>query len=540
MDNLSITHSADPRNNGQEKGKTALEKVQNTFTDEIVIGICSPIGTIKEPVIEEIKRQLHSTYKYSENDKPNVHVIKLSDFIAQHGKIDETPKVGKSKAFTSLMAKILEGDALRDKYQKNSILAELAVAKILQERKQTKEGRLLDTLDMKPRRICYIIDSLKNREELMFLRSVYKDIFYLFGIFSPEHERRAVLREKNLTADEIETLINTDEYENSFHGQNVRGTFVNADFFIRTSNSKLKSIDKTIDRYLRLIFENGIITPTSNEKAMYAARSAADNSACLSRQVGACITDSAGNILSTGWNDVPKFKGNLYSEDSGTDHRCFNHGEKGAVGFCRNDRQKDTIVSEIVARLLGSKEVKEVINPIALQDKKFQMNLSALLREQTPIKDLIEFSRAVHAEMHAIIVGSQQTGSKMVGGKLFTTTYPCHNCARHIIAAGITEVFFIEPYVKSLCLQLHSDAITESEEKTMENNNKVKILIYDGVAPRRYLDLFSMSLNRKQSNGDKFNVKAETLHPKFRLTLQALSTLEEQAVHSLVESELIK
>ena len=27
-------------------------------------------------------------------------------------------------------------------------------------------------------------------------------------------------------------------------------------------------------------------------------------------------------------------------------------------------------------------------------------------------------------------------------GKLFSTTYPCHSCARHIVAAGIKEVFY--------------------------------------------------------------------------------------------------
>jgi deoxycytidylate deaminase len=42
---------------------------------------------------------------------------------------------------------------------------------------------------------------------------------------------------------------------------------------------------------------------------MFYARSAANNSSCLSRQVGASITDKNGNLISTGWNDVPKFGG---------------------------------------------------------------------------------------------------------------------------------------------------------------------------------------------------------------------------------------
>lgn len=45
------------------------------------------------------------------------------------------------------------------------------------------------------------------------------------------------------------------------------------------------------------------------------------------------------------------------------------------------------------------------------------------------------------------------------------TTFPCHYCARHIVAAGIYEVQYIEPYPKSKALQLHADAIETSAAK---------------------------------------------------------------------------
>ena len=53
------------------------------------------------------------------------------------------------------------------------------------------------------------------------------------------------------------------------------------------------------------------------------------------------------------------------------------------------------------------------------------------------IKSIVEFSRAIHAEMHAIITASQTAGERGRDGSLYITTYPCHNCARHIIVAGI-------------------------------------------------------------------------------------------------------
>jgi deoxycytidylate deaminase len=135
--------------------------------------------------------------------------------------------------------------------------------------------------------------------------------------------------------------------------------------------------------------------------------------------------------------------------------------------------------------------------------------------------------------MHAIIIGSQLSSDRMIGGKLFCTTFPCHNCGRHIILSGIQEIYYIEPYVKSLCLELHEDSMTDDESDSEETRNKVKILMYDGVAPRRYLEFFSMKEKRKLSDGKYISIDYKKAMPKNRMSLQALPTLEEQALHSL-------
>src|SRR5690606_15092251 len=56
----------------------------------------------------------------------------------------------------------------------------------------------------------------------------------------------------------------------------------------------------------------------------------------------------------------------------------------------------------------------------------------------TRLKGLIEFSRAIHAEMDAIVSLAMKGNGSTQGSSLFTYTFPCHNCARHIVAAGIT------------------------------------------------------------------------------------------------------
>jgi hypothetical protein len=117
----------------------------------------------------------------------------------------------------------------------------------------------------------------------------------------------------------------------------------------------------------------------------------------------------------------------------------------------------------------------------------------------------------VHAEMDALMSAGRE-GVSTIGTRLFVTTFPCHYCARHIVSAGVYEVQFIEPYPKSLALDLHQDAITvdvtrwvppgykeeemneatDSEEKAARENARGKVLFrpFVGVAPRLYLRAF--------------------------------------------------
>ncbi|MDO0882967.1 deaminase, partial [Xanthomonas campestris] len=115
----------------------------------------------------------------------------------------------------------------------------------------------------------------------------------------------------------------------------------------------------------------------------------------------------------------------------------------------------------------------------------------------------IEFSRAVHAEMDAII-GIARTGvAGIKGATLFTTVYPCHNCARHIVAAGISRVVFIEPYEKSLASQLHNDSIFQESEAAADapHTELVHFVHFEGVSPHKFSRLFHAEQPRKDKSG---------------------------------------
>lgn len=126
----------------------------------------------------------------------------------------------------------------------------------------------------------------------------------------------------------------------------------------------------------------------------------------------------------------------------------------------------------------------------------------------------------------------------MKGGKLFCTTYPCHNCARHIIAAGVAEVYYIEPYEKSLSTFLHSDALTESESD--EEKTKVKILMFDGVSPNRYLDFFGIH-NKRKTNGIHSPLTSDQLKkctPTTRMSLNDIPALEAKILERLASKKI--
>ena len=83
-----------------------------------------------------------------------------------------------------------------------------------------------------------------------------------------------------------------------------------------------------------------------------------------------------------------------------------------------------------------------------------------------------------------------------------------HNCAKHIVASGISRVVFVEPYPKSLAMDLHSDAIFLAHEgESGQKRDKVCFEPFIGIGPRRFLDLFSMDLSRgkkiKREEGGK-------------------------------------
>jgi deoxycytidylate deaminase len=101
------------------------------------------------------------------------------------------------------------------------------------------------------------------------------------------------------------------------------------------------------------------------------------------------------------------------------------------------------------------------------------------------LRDVVEYHRAVHAELSAILDAARR-GVKTDATILYSTTYPCHLCAKEIVAAGVSRVVYIEPYPKSLANAMYSDSISEDEDA----QRAIPFLSLVGISPRRFHEFF--------------------------------------------------
>jgi deoxycytidylate deaminase len=333
---------------------------------------------------------------------------------------------------------------------------------------------------------AYILDSLRHPEEVRLLQRLYSGAFILIGVVCDEDIRRDRLVGKYEGADKrsAEAFMRRDEgLSTPKYGQHVADAFEMADFYLDNTESRTLEnhrpnkgwdIPDQLSRLLKIISHSDIQRPTSEETAMYVAHGAKLRSACLSRQVGASLIDDYGNIVSTGTNEVPRSGGGVYGE-SPDNAESFDGRCNVFEGFCRNTDEQNKMIDE----LLG------LIRETASLSNERKTELREQLRKSR-VGQLIEFSRAVHAEVAALLSAARQ-GKSTTGTRMFVTTFPCHYCARHIISAGVREVQYIEPYPKSQAFHLHSDAITGSRMR-LENEGVRRLLFrpFTGVSPRMY------------------------------------------------------
>lgn len=446
---------------------------------EVLIGFVAPIGTpirMLEPVlVDELAKREYESVK-----------IRVSDFARL---ADPGLAVPTEEGFERYKLLMTLGTELRKKSGRNDVLALFTAARIAQERPADEPRHLVKT--------AFLISQLKHPEEVFRLRRIYGDNFILLGLSSSPEQRLQFLKTRGLTDAEAKKLIERDEDEKVAEGQRVSDTFHLSDAFISIVPSDEKALRQNIGRVLDLLFGTALVTPTREEFGMFLASAAAMRSGSLARQVGAALFSASGDLLSVGTNEVPSPLGGLYwGDEQDTEGTKFDARDH-IFGIDMSDRMKFRVIEEILNAI---DEHFKSMNP---EDKTAAIDRAVGRLKGTRVANLTEFTRAVHAEMDALM-SAARVGAIPVDGTLYLTTFPCHGCAKHIVTAGVKRVMFIEPYPKSLALELHRDAIhlegggqddpeLDWTGREPREDDKLQLAPFIGVAPRRYQDLFSRS-----------------------------------------------
>lgn len=354
-------------------------------------------------------------------------------------------------------------------------------------------------------RVAYIVRQIKRPEEVNLMRRVYGRQFILVSAYGSEEDRKSILIDKISKTMPLKTTSNNisfkaqelmdrdaDEEEDSY-GQHLRDSFHLADVFV---DGIVKSaMNKTLLRFFNGLFGLNSIAPTKNEYGMYCAKSASLRSTDLSRQVGAAIFSENGELIVQGCNEVPKAFGGTYWDTETPDFRDI------AIGKDPNEEQKREVVRDLLERLetaellkLGPKlnmDINDLVDHLTT-GKKDEKDKSKAALKGAKILDLTEYGRVVHAEMCALC-DAARLGRSVRNAILFCTTFPCHNCTKHVLASGIQKVIFMEPYPKSKAKELHSNEI----ELDSLNEKKVSFIPFIGISPYRYRDIFEKKGKRK-------------------------------------------
>jgi deoxycytidylate deaminase len=515
--NLFLTHPqiADPT-----PAKTAHPLLPGP---ELLFGLVGALGADLH-LLGDILKSVLTEHTYG------VELIRFTSILKQLPAFNALPESPIDKRIEAFMA---AGTRLREETGQADAMAVLGVQQVRKFR-ASKDNASRNPGEPLTRQ-AYVFHSLKRPEEIDTLRRIYGHAFFVIGGYSPRDKRKRRLGK--LIADSHDTypataeqseiaerLILRDEHEKGREmGQDVTHAFAKADVFVNVSENE-SEIREQLARFVQIVFGYQFHTPTPDENGMFHAAASALRSAEMGRQVGAAISRQDGDIISLGTNDVPTAGGGLYwpSLNGSEDNRDFQRGEDTS----------DVVKKRNLAEVLGILRDNKLLTDEATQeDFKRLLTRCIPLMKPSRIMNSTEFGRAVHAEMDAII-GCARRGISPQSCTLYVTTFPCHNCTRHIVAAGLSRVVFIEPYAKSLASDLHDDSI--SVEGELSTKNRVNFVPFVGIAPHRYIHLFQMEHRKK--DGRKIDWDPTTAQPRIFPPLRGYTEYELEHSGSLSKS----
>lgn len=463
-----------------------MSQLRPSERPELVFGLVGPIGVD----MQAVQRALEGALRRVEYSPHTIHLTRELQTIFPHLQ---------KKASKTYNEKISLANKLRTDTKRADILALLSILKICEIRATLNNSNPQVSEDQAPSSpvpgSAYIIRQLKREEELVLLRRIYGRRFVQVSVTVGESiqlsrvSQIVAAESPSLLFDDqrksAERLIQTDQNEdNDDFGQRLSDAFQFGDVFVNGDSEA--SLSSDINRFVDALFGSNFISPTIDEFGSYMAKAAALRSIDMSRQVGAAILTEQGDIISVGCNEVPKSGGGNYWCTDVNPQRDMDRKLEA------NKLATSQIIRNFVDTISKHGSLKTSPEDL-MSDPKFQE-----LVKNSLVSDITEFGRMTHAEM-AALTDAARLGRSILGATIFVTTFPCHNCAKHLVAAGVKRIVYIEPYPKSRALILHDDALTKDQSR----KDFVVLSHFHGISPRRYRDIFEKGKRKNKDNTAK-------------------------------------
>lgn len=432
---------------------------------ELFIAIVRPVGIPDTEFHEALSASLQG-YGYQ------IQRIKLSALLADDADRGGTPIPARPE-HERLHALMDKGDGYCRDLQEPAAVALMGIAEVQRLRTAARQGPT--SPGRSPARVAYVLDSLKRPDEVVQLRRIYGDRLLLIALQAEESRRKTqlsnLIRAHSTGLDgkidtEVARLIERDLNESGDeYTQNLLKTFPLADVFIDIE----KEVSQQVQRIFDLLFGSPVYSPPSDaEFGMNLAYLASTRSAELGLKVGAAVLRN-GAMLALGANEPPV--------------------SKEAPTYDPSAAALRDLVLDTVTKLAPTFLTPEAQSALEADGDSFVRTLLDGPLKRAQIRDLTEFQEPVHAEMSALLDAARK-GLPLDNATVYVTAYPCHNCAKHLVALDL-EVRYIEPYPKSRAESMYGDSVRRT------------FAPFTGIAPRRYRQLFSVGGDRKSHDGSR-------------------------------------
>ena len=351
------------------------------------------------------------------------------------------------------------------------------------------------------------IDSLRNPYEILYFRERYA-AFYIMSVNTSTDTRYSNLKE-HYSAEHIKAIDEVEKEKKNLEDkfmqididkcielsdihisveESIRKTQDDSGAYLSKAESKLIS---QLITYISLILHPGLVPPSSSERIMQIAYTAKLNSGCLSRQVGAVVTNESYSVKSIGWNTVPQGQtpcsmrciDELLGGEDVTSYSVFERTDSKFLGNLKNLR--DEMSGD--KRSLRGLRLAYCFKDVYTSGEEKQTNNQV-------------HTRSLHAEENAFLQLAKYGSIGIEGGILFTTASCCELCAKKAYQLGIKEIIYIDAY----------PGITASHILACGRDDyRPKMKLFSGAVGRAYINLFNPLVPMKDEIESRTGIKVK-------------------------------